>query len=418
MKNDTKQLAPREITGLTYKIQEEDPDVVNHFVTLNKIVPSLERYAGPFLYLELMELLQKNYTNITDWEYRDTYNEAVAIRLLINDSHVIVRTHKSYEADETSFIMTDKQKKKYQKKNSHMTAFMIVGSIDIFYDNSKVDISKLTVLLKKLRLKQNTDHNKINLICQDSDNNLYTKEFPVVNNGEYSFDLDLHYGEGFATFHETNVARIKANTKGIVLLHGAPGTGKTFLIKRLILDLVDKNKKILYLPTNIVDLLGTPAFNNFLLEFIDNYEDDDFFDADYHEPSPKVKAKRGLLIIIEDAERVLVKRENNQYGSDGVSNILNSTDGILNDFLNIMVLATFNCPVSSIDQAILRKKRALSVREFRNLTVEESQKLIDHLKIEHKADREMSLADIYALKQDKEDEILFEKKENQKIGFK
>jgi hypothetical protein len=415
-------LEPRQLmranNNLTYKIQEEEPDIVNHIISLNGTVPSLYRMTGPFILDEILDLIKaKHPDHILDWLYDDQYHTQRVIRFLVDDSHVIVKNRKTFEADDKSYDIDKKRRKRYSKRGS----YKITGEFDLFYDCAKVDISKIVTPLVKSKLKSNTNFNKLHLICQDPEGGLYTKEFPLVNNnGEYSFDLDLHYGEGFAKFHETNIKRIKDSTKGIVLLHGSPGTGKSFYIKRLILDLVDKNKKILYLPNNMVGMLGTPSFNNFLLDFIDD-EDElaDMFDYDNEKDKDNlIKNKKGILMIIEDAEAVLLKRENNPHGSDGVANILNSTDGILNDFLNIQLLATFNTSIQNIDEAILRKKRALSVREFKKLTKEEAQKLIDFLKIQHTATGDMSIADIYALRQDDDDKVLFEAPKSTKMGFR
>lgn len=193
---------------------------------------------------------------------------------------------------------------------------------------------------------------------------------------------------------------------GRYLMHDFIVTHNSFYIKRLCKDLFKVDKKILYLPNNMVDNIGTPSFNNFLLDWADD--------------NIESKTKKGILIIIEDAERVLLKREGNPYGADGVSNILNSTDGILNDFLNIQVLATFNTSLDKIDDAIMRKKRALAIREFKKLTIEESQKLIDHLEADSTATEAMSLADIFSITEEDEDATLFsdKKKDKKGIGFK
>ena len=398
-------LKPRQIEKLTYKIQEEEPDIINHFVDVNKMVPSLYRLTGPFIFQELADLIKTKFKDfIIDWEYNDSYYRQVVFRILVSDSQVFIKNRKTFETGPNTYQMEGR--KKYANK---LGSYKVTTELDVFYDRDRVDIKKFMSTFDKLKLKQNTNYNKIHLICRDPEGGLYTKEYPLINNGEFSFDLDLHYGDGFAKFHEMNIKRITESTKGIILMHGSPGTGKSFYCKKLILDLVAcKSKKILYLPNNIVEMLGTPDFNNFLLEFID----------DIDESTPTVKGS--ILIIIEDAERVLIKRENNPYGSDGVANILNSTDGILNDFLSIQVLATFNSDIQNIDKAILRKKRALSIREFRLLTKQESQRLIDHLGLKHTADDDMTLADIYALKENDVDRVLFEdnKKSSGKVGFK
>ena len=65
---------------------------------------------------------------------------------------------------------------------------------------------------------------------------------------------------------------------------------------------------------------------------------------------------KNSVLVIEDAERVISDRQG--HGSSaGVSNILNLTDGILGDCLNIQIIATFNMARERIDSALLRKGR-------------------------------------------------------------
>lgn len=213
---------------------------------------------------------------------------------------------------------------------------------------------------------------------------------------------------GFDVLHigTDNYYGFTISDNGRYLMHDFIVTHNSFYIKRLCRDLFKVNKKILYLPNNMVDNIGTPSFNNFLLDWADNNVEDG--------------TKKGILIIIEDAERVLLKRDDNPYGADGVSNILNSTDGILNDFLNIQVLATFNTTIDKIDDAILRKKRTLAVKEFKKLSVSDAQRLIDHLGVDATVTESMSLADIFSMHEESDDDVLFrdtKKKKTNTIGF-
>ncbi len=398
---------PRKIdlSKRNYKFQEEDPDIVHHFIEENGSIPSLYKANGPFLYEEAIEIITKFGTKAgfeihKDWEFIDEYFQAASYRIKTKSGHTIfVKTKRSFVTEETSYVF-DKKKNKYKHP---IWGWIVTSEVELYYDLSQGRPQELISTLEKTALVSNIDSNKIHLICQNSDG-FYTKEFPVMKD-DFEFDLDLHYGAGFSEYHETNLKRINTSKKGIILLHGEPGTGKSTILRRMIRDLAQSTKKVLYMPSNIIDFLGTPAFNNFLIEFIE----DSVEEADI---------KKGILIILEDAERVLLKRETNPYGSDGVSNILNSTDGILNDFFPIQILATFNTGLENIDTAILRKQRIISVKEFKKLSIGESQKLIDHLKIDYKATQEMSLADIYSIPQEQEDDILVGKKKVEKtIGF-
>lgn len=394
-----------DLTKIHYKFPEEDPDIIHAFIQENGCVPSAYKACGPFIYNEVFDTIVEHFKStkedlIQEWELEDEYYKSASFKIYHNNSYMYIKIKKSYLVSDTDYVFSSKKKKYLDAEHG----WIITAEVDILYDFTKGKPTELIKKLNKLGLEVNNEHNKIGLICQDSDGSLYTKDFPILKK-DYAFDLELHYGTGFQNFHDITVKRIDDSEKGIILLHGTPGTGKSFYIRRLIRDLMRRNKKVLYMPNNMVDLLGTPAFNNFLLEYV--------------EDSIEEGNKKGLLMIIEDAEKVLMKREDNPYGATGVSNILNSTDGILNDFLNVQVLATFNCNIDMIDSAILRKKRAISVKEFGKLTKEESQKLIDHLGLTFKTEGDMSLSDIYSIQQEEEDKVLFadSKKPEKKIGF-
>ena len=101
-------------------------------------------------------------------------------------------------------------------------------------------------------------------------------------------------------------------------------------------------------------------------------------------------------------------------GGNGVSNILNITDGILSDILNIQIVATFNMDKAKIDSALLRKGRLIAEHKFDALPIEGAQALINHLGYEHTADKPMTLTEIYNLS---EVEYKSEDKSRPTIGF-
>jgi SpoVK/Ycf46/Vps4 family AAA+-type ATPase len=200
-------------------------------------------------------------------------------------------------------------------------------------------------------------------------------------------DLELNYGSEFKKIHDIIIKRLnKTNDKGIILLHGDPGTGKTSYLKYLTKYVQDKD--ILFIPPSMAEMLSEPSIIPFLME------------------------KKNSILIIEDAERVISDREGNGSPA-GVSNILNLTDGILGDCLNIQVIATFNMKRERIDQALLRKGRLIAEHKFEKLPLDETNKLLDHLGKNHKSNEPMSLADIYNVDSD-EVRITKEKKS---IGF-
>ena len=183
-------------------------------------------------------------------------------------------------------------------------------------------------------------------------------------------DLELNYGESFKIIHDTIVDRLnRKNDKGIILLHGQHGTGKTSYIKYLTSLVADKD--ILFIPPSMAEMLSDPSMIPFLMDHRDS------------------------ILIIEDAERVIGDRESGNVSSAGVSNVLNLTDGILGDCLSIQIIATFNMRKENIDKALLRKGRLIAEHKFEKLTLEETNKLLKHLNKDMVVKEGMTLADIY-----------------------
>lgn len=398
----------RVIQKLLYKFEEDGDasDATAFFIELNQVVPSIAIVEGPFLYKQYIELVSKMYASdfMIDWSFSDGEYNQLLIRIKHKDGFMLIKNRRTHSVDDEMYDIKKNQQKYIDKK----FGWLVFTEVDIMYNCYDGFPDDFINALAKIRLDESDSYSKIHLLCQNQDIGLYTKELPMTS-ADLTFDLDLHYGEGFIKYHDLNIKRITDQNKGIILLHGSPGTGKSWYVRRLIRDLAKYKKNILYMPNNMIDMLGTPTFNDFLIDWAEDNMEDGY------------NKKFGILLVIEDAERVLIKREINQYGADGVSNILNSSDGILNDFLNIQVLATFNSDIENIDEAILRKKRMLSIREFKKLSVKQSQLIIDHYEIGYIAEEEMSLADIFSLKDDDEDSILLgnkKKKTDDGIGFK
>jgi len=199
-------------------------------------------------------------------------------------------------------------------------------------------------------------------------------------------DLEMNYGTDFLKVHNIIVNKLNENNgKGIILLHGDPGTGKTSYIK-LLTSLI-KEKDILFIPPSMAEMLSEPSIIPFLMDH------------------------KNSILIIEDAERVISDREGNGSPA-GVSNILNLTDGILGDCLSIQIVATFNMKREKIDQALLRKGRLIVEHKFSKLSAEESNKLLKHLEKDHIVEESMCLADIYNI-----DVELIKTANKSKIGF-
>ena len=239
------------------------------------------------------------------------------------------------------------------------------------------------MILSTLKSEKYRDLTKSNIsLVISEDGELTTKGYDLKV-GEV--DVVMSYGKGFESIHTTILNRLNTdNDKGIVLLHGDPGTGKTTYIKYL--TKLIENKEVLFIPPSMADMLSDPQIIPFLMDH------------------------KNSILVIEDAENVISDRS--IVGSSaGVSNILNLTDGILADCLGIQIVATFNMDRKKIDSALLRKGRLIAEHKFSKLTSAESDALLTHLGKQPKGE-EMILADIYNV-----DEELIKSEETATIGF-
>ena len=261
-------------------------------------------------------------------------------------------------------------------KDNSLFNVKIIYSIKYGEIDTQINLKEIESFEKK-RQKSN-----ISLIRSDM-GHLDTEEYDLAVPG---MDIILNYGSEFINIHNViTETHNKPNGKGIILLHGDPGTGKTSYIKYLT-SLV-KDKEVLFVPPSMAEMLSEPSIIPFLMDH------------------------RNSILIIEDAERVIADREGNGSPA-GVSNILNLTDGILGDCLNIQIVATFNMRREKIDSALLRKGRLIAEHKFEKLNVEDSNKLLKFLKKEHEVNESMSLADIYNI-----DTELIKTSNKSKIGL-
>ncbi|NBT59927.1 AAA family ATPase, partial [bacterium] len=202
-------------------------------------------------------------------------------------------------------------------------------------------------------------------------------------------------GSNFLEINDTITKRLTERSNGLYMFHGLPGTGKTTYIKYLA-NIIDRD--FIYVPTNMLEYFTTdPTSISILLR------------------------RPNSVLILEDAEKAILKRENTDASNSSVSSLLNLSDGIMSDIVRTAIILTYNCSKQDIDKALKRKGRLQMDYEFRLLTKEEATKLAKKLKypkkiIEDEITGDISLADIYNL-QTKVD--FYEKKEKEKriIGF-
>jgi hypothetical protein len=275
--------------------------------------------------------------------------------------HLILSTHtyryydsktKKYDFNDTFLIM----------ENGCLLEFDS-NYCEIYHDGSQDDfIHECTMLMKAFKEKQRRKPLEINLISRGRNG----FEFSQIEVKRTKLDLDLFYEDDFKEVNDTICKRLKNDKdKGIVLLHGLPGTGKTTYLRYLIGKI---KKRVLFVSPGVAGEIMNPDFVQLLVN------------------------NPNTVLIIEDAENIIMDRK--YSSSSSVSNLLNISDGLLADFLNVQLICTFNSSLTMVDSALMRKGRLIAKYEFGKLGVEKANRLSTHFGFNKLIDQPMTIAEI------------------------
>ncbi len=329
------------------------------------------------LYRELTENMKAQEVHIFASVYNG-YNpetEHCTITFPFNDGYLLhICNINEEEAEE--YDVPDNIGEKYDETISLGDVELLRPSIasgrrDSYFENSLLEY------INKCSVQRKPDQPVINMI-EVAGNTYVMAEHDVKDDFDIR-DLDINYGYGFEDFHNRLMDRFENSSKGLILFHGKPGTGKTYYIRHLLRSMASGNKVVIYMPPNMVDRLIEPAFMTFLVKSVKNWSMQGKF----------------CVLLIEDAEPLLAKRQEG-VRIQGVTNLLNMTDGILNDMLNLQIICTFNVALNKLDSALLRPGRLIARKEFKPLSPLDANILAQQLGINHHFEKPATLSEIYA----------------------
>lgn len=326
------------------------------------------------LYLYCFNMLPSlSFMNQVDGEkafnvFKEKYSDLI---LNIHQYRWYKTKRKGYQFDKTVIVMSNNCIVEFDE-----------DYCEIMHDGKQEGfITEVTGMVNTFKERQRRQPLEINLIVQ----NRSRLDLKAMEIKRTRLDLDLFYEDDFKETDEVIRKRLgQKNDKGIVLLHGLPGTGKTTYLRYLVGKI---RKRVLFLSPSVAGNLMNPDFIELL---IDN---------------------PNTVLIIEDAENIIMDRKHNN--SSSVSNLLNISDGLLADFLNVQLICTFNSSLTTVDNALLRKGRLIARYEFGKLNIEKAQRLSNHFGFDKTIGEPMTIAEI-ANPNEKKQEL----KQMEVIGFR
>ena len=223
----------------------------------------------------------------------------------------------------------------------------MIDDVCFYYKKSEEETKVLEIVNRLCEcvvdFENDSKTNKFNTISF----NATTLELEPLYLNTDDIELDLRYNEDTLKKADKLIKKIKKSQKGLSILAGDRGLGKTTLAKHIASKI---DRMCIFIPNNMIDLtINNPEFKNLLKKF--------------EKP----------LIIIDDCEFLT----NNQFTKLNFfsNNLIQLVDGFLSETLNIQILLIFNENADEIDEDITESNSLIDCIEFDLLEVETANEL-------------------------------------------
>ena len=278
--------------------------------------------------------------------------------LIINDKLFIKLDEGCY----ISYIVADR-----------LSEASFIDSISFYYANGYDKVQDFIDELNDCVLDyEEDDSNKLNTIGL-SVNGLEIE--PISLHNIDLDNVDNYYNSDTFRRVEKAVKQIKKSDKGLTVLYGERGSGKTSIINYISSKL---DRIVIFIPNNMIDhTINNPEFRKFIKK--------------YDKP----------VLVLDDCEIAFTEN----YGRSNMftSNLLQMVDGFLSDSINCNIVTIFNIDdEEEIDQSLLECNNLIDVIEFEMLSDEESNLLAKHIQSNKKYKNKTKLIDIIKKRSNKQ----------------
>jgi hypothetical protein len=243
-----------------------------------------------------------------------------------------------------------------------------VGDIVIFYDsNSKESVESIIQKLEDSFLeKMEEEINDDSLFTLTLDNTGFN--LVPINYLEADYDnIDLYYNTDVLKNVKKLSKKINSNNKGLSIIWGKRGSGKSTLCCDLLQNI--EKKKIYISQTILETAISSVEFRNFVMN------------------------NKNLIFVIDDVENLfsdfLLK------SNSVVKNLIQLVDGLDSDnFMINLILIVNTDSVEDIDENFLECNNLLDIIEVDSLSIEKANELSKKLKKNKKYKKEQKLVDV------------------------
>jgi len=229
----------------------------------------------------------------------------------------------------------------------------IINEITFLYKDYDIDFKKIQDIIEKL-------NECLVDFCEEQGNNVNTisisqngLEIEPMDNHKIDIDnIELYYSSSTLKDIDKLSKNIKKSDKGLSILYGERGNGKTSVVNYIASKL---DRIVIFIPNNMIEhTINNPEFRKFLKK--------------YSKP----------VIVIDDCEMLF--NEAFTKSNIFVNNLLQMVDGFLSDSIEVNIIAIFNVDDDEeIDHSLLECNNLIDSIKFDKLSNDEANELSKHL---------------------------------------
>jgi SpoVK/Ycf46/Vps4 family AAA+-type ATPase len=244
-----------------------------------------------------------------------------------------------------------------------------VSDVSIYYkESSEEEANNFLNSISELLVNDNLPSLDLKIVSFSPDGvNLNDISLPEA---DYE-NIDLYYNDDVIKKTNKLIKSINKSKKGLSVIYGSRGVGKTTLVSHIIKSI---DRVAIFIPSNMIDIVNTNELRNL------------------------VKQNTNSAIIIDDCE--LFFTNNDIKFNIMTNNILQLVDGISSDMDNLQIILVLNTDnLENIDEDLLDCNNLLDIIQVGRLTEEKSDQLCKYLNKKNKV-KNPKLIDILKKRKD------------------